>query len=59
MLVHAIFARALYVFTRDRSAVTAIEYALIASIIAMLAITGIHHTGAKAAQSFNSVTSEL
>jgi pilus assembly protein Flp/PilA len=43
----------------DRRAVTAIEYALIAALIAVVIIGGVSAIGTRASATFNSVASEL
>jgi pilus assembly protein Flp/PilA len=44
---------------RDRRAVTAIEYALIAALIAVVIIGAVTTLGANVSATFNSVSSEL
>jgi pilus assembly protein Flp/PilA len=46
-------------FVTDESGVTAIEYALIASLIAVFIITAVQTVGAKATTAFNEVGSSL
>ncbi|MBB5373195.1 Flp family type IVb pilin [Acidocella aromatica] len=45
--------------TADRRAVTAIEYALIAALIAVVIIAAVTSLGANVSSTFNSVASEL
>ncbi len=44
---------------RDRTGVSAIEYAMIASLIAVAAVVGITALGTKQGQQFNNVDSRL
>jgi pilus assembly protein Flp/PilA len=44
---------------RDRRGATAIEYALIASLIAVAAITAFKNVGSSSATTFNNVQGEL
>jgi len=46
-------------FNVDRRAVTAIEYALIAALIAVVIIGGVSAIGTRAQTTFNNVASEL
>ena len=46
-------------FWRERRAVTAIEYALIASIMAFSILLGVTHIGQSLTVTFNNVASEL
>ena len=46
-------------FNVDRRAVTAIEYALIAALIAVVIIGAVTTLGSNAAKTFNAVASEL
>ena len=46
-------------FSADRRAVTAIEYALIAALIAVVIIGGVTALGSNAQATFNTVASEL
>jgi pilus assembly protein Flp/PilA len=46
-------------FFKNRAGATAIEYALIASLIAMVVVTSLGALGAKLSGSYNAVTSTL
>ena len=46
-------------FAADESGVTAIEYALLASLIAVFIITAVHTVGAKVSTVFNQVGNSL
>ncbi len=46
-------------FARDRKAVTALEYGLIASLIAVAIISSITHLGGNIANTFSFVASKL
>ncbi|MGO9818016.1 MAG: Flp family type IVb pilin [Acidocella sp.] len=46
-------------FNVDRRAVTAIEYALIAALIAVVIIAAVTSLGANVSKTFNTVASEL
>jgi pilus assembly protein Flp/PilA len=47
------------VFKADNKAVTAIEYALIAALIAVVIVVAVSALGTNVANTFNSVSSEL
>ena len=49
----------LSLFTQDKRAVTAIEYALIAALIAVVIIGAVSALGGNISSTFNSVSSEL
>ena len=51
--------RRLYSITRDNRAATAIEYALIASLISVAAMTGYQALGDKVLSGFTNVDQEL
>jgi pilus assembly protein Flp/PilA len=51
--------RALAKILRSRGGATAIEYALIASLISVAAIVGTQNIGSKLATTFNNVSNEL
>jgi pilus assembly protein Flp/PilA len=51
--------RMLRLILRDRKAATAIEYALIASLIAVAAITAFRNVGGSVNQTFENVHGEL
>ena len=57
MLVH--IRHALSLLTQDRRAVTAIEYALIAALIAVVIVGAATQLGTKVSTTFNNVSSEL
>jgi len=46
-------------FSEDRRAVTAIEYALIAALIAVAIISAVTKVGVRASTVFNTISSEL
>jgi len=46
-------------FARDQSGATAIEYALIAGLIALVIIAGVKNVGTKLTNTFNEVSSNL
>jgi pilus assembly protein Flp/PilA len=46
-------------FLKDRRAVTAIEYAMIAGVIIIAIVTGVAKIGSELSPTFNSVSSEL
>jgi pilus assembly protein Flp/PilA len=46
-------------FAKDRRAVTAIEYALIAALIAVVIIGGVAKIGTRASTTFNTIATEL
>jgi pilus assembly protein Flp/PilA len=46
-------------FFRNRAGATAIEYALIASLIAMVVVTSLGAMGAKLSGSYNMITGQL
>jgi len=50
---------ALAFFVKEKKAVTAIEYAIIAGIIAIVIIAGVTSIGTSVSKTFNSVASEL
>jgi pilus assembly protein Flp/PilA len=54
-----VFLQPLRLLNADRRAVTAIEYALIASLIAVVIIGAVTTLGTGVAGTFNSVASEL
>ncbi|MGQ0446568.1 MAG: Flp family type IVb pilin [Beijerinckiaceae bacterium] len=49
----------LHRFTRDQSAVTAIEYGLIASLIAVVIITAVKLVGTDLSGTFNAIAANL
>jgi len=51
--------RRLVGLVRDRAAVTAIEYALIAALIAVVIIAGVSTIGQNASNTFNTISTEL
>lgn len=46
-------------FLKDEAGVTAIEYGLIAALIAVVIIAGVRLTGSKASQAFNNVAGNM
>ena len=46
-------------FWRDQTGVTAIEYGLIASLIAIIVIASLHNVGVRLSTTFSSVASSL
>jgi len=46
-------------FVRDESGATAIEYGLIAALIAVVIITGVTAVGTNLSQTFNSLSTKL
>ena len=57
MLTHA--KNTVSLFTQDKRAVTAIEYALIAALIAVVIIGAVSALGTNISSTFNTVSSEL
>jgi pilus assembly protein Flp/PilA len=57
--VRSALAVKLNAFNLDRRAVTAIEYALIAALIAVVIIGAVSVLGSKVSSTFNTVSSEL
>jgi pilus assembly protein Flp/PilA len=51
--------RRLALLARDRAAVTAIEYALIAALIAVVIIAGVSTIGQNASNTFNTISTEI
>ena len=47
------------IFMQDRRAVTAIEYAMIAALIAIVIITAVTTLGSNASTTFNMVSNEI
>ena len=59
MLVNFVRAALALKLTRDTRAVTAIEYALIAALIAVVIIAAVTTLGTNVSSTFNNVASEL
>jgi pilus assembly protein Flp/PilA len=51
--------RACYLFIRDQRAVTAIEYVLLAALIAVVIVSAVTSLGSNISATFNNVASEL
>jgi pilus assembly protein Flp/PilA len=53
------FIQVLYGFRQDSRAVTAIEYALLAALVAVVIISAVSQLGTQISSVFNNVSSEL